>query len=361
MTTAAAQPHAPGPGRRRAARGTDVARLAGVSQKTVSRVLNNEPHVKDEIRRTVLQAARELGYRPNGAARALLSGRTNRIGVVALGSTLHGPASLLMGIERQARALGYGLSIVNTDEGDPDGVPRAVDALLEQGVDGVVVSEPIDLGPVYVTIDVPVLVLGSRRGLTAPTVVEPAGISEQAANDATRHLLDLGHRTVHHVMGPARWLDAQERLNGWRRALAEASAPVTEPVEGDWSPASGFAAGSRLAADPQLRAVFVANDDMAIGLIRALTAAGLHVPDDVSVIGVDDVPLAPYVNPPLTTMAQPFEEIARAGLSALVQAIEDPDGRATHEVRIPARLVLRGSTAAPRAPSPPARPQPVAP
>jgi len=337
----------PVPSRRRAARGTDVAQAAGVSQTTVSRVLNDEPHVKDEVRERVLAAARELGYRPNGAARALLSGRTRRIGVVALGSPLHGPASLVLGIEREARARGYALSIVNTDEDDADGVALAVDSLLRQGVDAIVLSEPIDLGPVDLVVDVPVLALGPLPGLRAPMLIEPVGISEQAAHDATRYLLDLGHPTVHHVAGPQRWLDAQARLAGWHRALTEAAVPVPEVQPGDWSAASGFAAGVQLARHTGVSAVFAANDDMAIGLMRALTAAGRRVPEDVSVVGVDDVPLAAYVNPPLTTMAQPFEAIASTGLASLIAAVEDPARAGDTQVRVPTRLVVRDSTAPP--------------
>src|SRR3954466_617748 len=141
--------------------GVDVARLAGVSQKTVSRVYNDEQYVSAEVRRRVRAAAEELGYRPNSAARTLVSGRTRSIGVVTLGTALYGPASLLLGIERAARDTGYALRVVNTREGDPAGVAGAVESLLEQGVDGIVVSEPIDEGSVPLRADVPVLVLGA--------------------------------------------------------------------------------------------------------------------------------------------------------------------------------------------------------
>src|SRR5690242_7895921 len=141
-------------------RSVDVARVAGVSQKTVSRVFNNEPYVSAAVRTRVLEAAEQLGYRLNNAARALASGRTRSIGVVTLGTALYGPASLLVGIERAVRGTGYALRVVNTLEGDPAGLAGAVESLLEQGVDGIVISEPIDEGPVSVRVDVPVLVLG---------------------------------------------------------------------------------------------------------------------------------------------------------------------------------------------------------
>src|SRR4051794_36181566 len=188
-------------------RSVDVALLAGVSQKTVSRVLNDEPYVSAEARRRVLEAAEQLGYRLNHSARALVSGRTRSIGVVTLGTALYGPASLLMGVERVVRDMGYALRVVNTMEGDPSGIARAVDSLLDQGVDGIVISQPIDEGDegggggAPLRVDVPVLVLGAPSSFTAPTVLTAGGRADLMACRATQHLLDLGHATVHHLAG----------------------------------------------------------------------------------------------------------------------------------------------------------------
>ena len=322
-----------------------MARLAGVSQKSVSRVFNDERYVSADVREKVLRAARELGYRPNSAARTLLSGRSHRLGVISLGTALFGPASLLVAIERAARPLGYSLSIVNTAEGDADGVTGAVDALLEQGVDGIVLSEPIDVGPIELLVDVPVLVLGQFPALIAPLVITSGTGADAPARAATEHLLGLGHRTVHHVAGPHRWYAARERTAGWRAALLDAGIEPPETVEGDWSAESGFAAGRKLCTDPSVTAVFASNDDMAIGVIRAMTLAGRTVPTDVSVVGFDDIPTAAYLNPPLTTIAQPFDAHATAGLSALVRGIEDPDARPTVDGSPTVDLVVRGTTA----------------
>ncbi|WP_251063343.1 MULTISPECIES: LacI family DNA-binding transcriptional regulator [unclassified Streptomyces] len=330
-----------------APRSVDVARLAGVSQKTVSRVLNGERYVSDEVRRRVLEAAEELGYRLNNAARALASGRTRSIGVVTLGTALYGPASLLIGIERAARDAGYALRVVNTLEGDPGGVVGAVESLLEQGVDGIVVSEPIDEGAVSLSVDVPVLVLGAPAAFGGPRVVAAGVGAELLARAATEHLLDLGHVTVHHLAGPQRWFAARDRLDGWRAALAARDREQPPVIEGDWSAASGYAAGRELAHDSSLTAVFAANDDMAIGLIRALADAGLRVPDDVSVVGFDDIPVSAYVTPPLTTVRQPFDAVAHDGLRLLVQAIEKPDVELPPPNDPPVELVLRASTAPP--------------
>lgn len=334
-----------------APRSVDVARLAGVSQKTVSRVFNDEQYVSAEVRRRVLEAAEELGYRRNSAARALASGRTRSIGVVTLGTALYGPASLLMGIERAARDTGYALRVVNTLEGDPGGIAGAMESLLEQGVDGIVISEPIDEGidegEVSLHVDVPVLALGAPPAFAGPRVVTAGVGADLLARAATEHLLDLGHATVHHLAGPQRWFAARDRLEGWRAALAAHGRNEPPVVEGDWSASSGYAAGRELASDRDVTAVFAANDDMAIGLIRALAEAGRRVPDDVSVVGFDDIPVAAYVTPPLTTVRQPFDAVAQTGLKLLVHAIENPHAEPLLASDPPVELVVRTSTAPP--------------
>jgi DNA-binding LacI/PurR family transcriptional regulator len=327
---------------------TDVARLAGVSQKTVSRVLNGEPYVKEEVRLRVQAAMRELGYRRNDAARALNSGRTKRIGVICLGTALFGPSTQLVAVERALRTTGYSVAIVNTLEGDT--IADAVEHLLEQGVDGIILSEPIDEGDgVPIEADLPVLSFGRLPGLSAKPSLVTGGDNVDAGRSATEHLLGLGHRTVWHVAGPQRWWAAQDRLAGWRQALAAAGAPEPPVLEGDWLPASGYAAGRELAANPDVTAIFVANDDMAIGVLRALAEAGRSVPGDVSVVGFDDIPSAAFLTPPLTTVPQDFDVHVDRGIANLVTEIESPTGdRSPLPEPPPLRLVVRHSTAAPR-------------
>ncbi|MFF9808339.1 LacI family DNA-binding transcriptional regulator [Streptomyces coeruleorubidus] len=332
-----------------APRSVDVAKLAGVSQKTVSRVYNDEPYVSADVRRRVLEAGEKLGYRMNHAARALASGRTRSIGVVTLGTALYGPASLLMGVERAVRDSGYALRVVNTVEGDPTGVAGAVDSLLEQGVDGIIVSEPIDDGhgeDLSARGDVPVLVLGSPP-LAVPGALAAGVGADLMARTATEYLLDLGHETVHHLAGPQRWYAARDRLEGWRSTLAARGRVIPPVFEGDWSASTGYTAGRELAADADMTAVFAANDDMAIGLIRALVESGRRVPEDVSVVGFDDIPVAAYVNPPLTTMRQPFDTVAQEGLKRLVHSIENPDAPPLPASEPPVDLVVRASTGPP--------------
>jgi DNA-binding LacI/PurR family transcriptional regulator len=330
-----------------APRSADVASLAGVSRKTVSRVLNNEPYVSEEVRRRVLDAAEQLGYRLNHAARALASGRNRSIGVVALGTAGYGTASLLVGIERAVRDAGYALRVVNTVDGEPEGIAGAVTSLLEQGVDGIIVSEPIVEGQVDVRVDVPLLFLGAPPAFTSARTLTVGVGAHQLARAATEHLLDLGHTTVHHLAGPSRWYASKDRVEGWRAALAARGAEEPPLLEGDWSPASGYEAGRALAGDDSVTAVFAAGDEMAIGLIHALREAGRRVPEDISVVGFDGNPVFAYVTPPLTTVRQPFDAAAREGIRLLVHAIEEPRTELPPVSEPPVELVVRGSTAPP--------------
>jgi DNA-binding LacI/PurR family transcriptional regulator len=306
--------------------------------------MNGEAYVSADVRERVLRAAADLGYRRNNLARALNSGRTNRIGVVTLGSALFGPSSIVIAIERAARSSGFTLALANTFEGDVGGIDNAIHSLMEEGVDGIILSEPIDEGPQSIAIDVPVLNLGRFRGLRAPQIFGPAGEFERSGYMATQYLLSLGHREIRHLAGPQRWWSARDRLEGWRRAMNEAHLPQAPCHTGDWSPASGYEAGRVLALDHDMTAVFAANDDMAIGLMRALTEAGRTVPGHVSVIGLDDIPQAAFIHPPLTTVAQEFDLVATRGFHQLVAQIEGlplDDADALERFR----LIVRQSTA----------------
>ncbi|MBE4741132.1 MULTISPECIES: LacI family DNA-binding transcriptional regulator [Streptomyces] len=330
-----------------APRSEDVARLAGVSRKTVSRVLNDEPYVSDESRRRVLAAAEELGYRLNHAARALASGRTRSIGVVALATAGYGTASLLVGIEQAVRDAGYALRVVNTPDGDPRSIAGALESLLEQGVDGIVVSVPIVEGDVPLGVDVPVLFVGAPPAFTAARTLTVGVGAHQLARAATEHLLDLGHTTVHHLAGPRRWYATKDRIEGWRAALAARGAHEPPVLNGDWSADSGYAAGLGLASDRSVTAVFAAGDEMAIGLIHGLRESGRRVPEDVSVVGFDGNPVFAYVSPPLTSARQPFEAASSEGIRLLLHAMEKPDTALPPANDPPVELIVRGSTAPP--------------
>ena len=319
----------------------DVARLAGVSHQTVSRVLNDHPNVRQQTRETVLAAISQLGYRPNAAARTLVTRRTRTLGVISFDTTLYGPASMVYGIERAA-GHSYFVSIASLPALDRRGVLGAVDRLLGQGVDGIIVIAPKTSAVAalsHIPPGVPLVAVGcgTRAPLTSVAVDNAAG-----AELATRYLLDLGHRTVHQVAGPSSWLDAQERVMGWRRGLRAARAAEPELMAGDWSSASGYQIGQQIAADPSVTAVLCGNDHMALGLLRALAERGRRVPADISVVGYDDIPESAFFLPPLTTVRQDFGELGRRALDLLVEMINGKGTPGT-VLRIPPHLVARSS------------------
>ena len=322
----------------------DVARLAGVSHQTVSRVLNEHPNVRPLTRERVLDAIRELAYRPNAAARALVTRRTHTLGVISIDSTLYGPAMMLDGIERAAQH-GYFVLIASLPALDRRSMMETVDRFLGHAVEGIIVIAPQTSAVAalsHVPPEMPLVAVGcgTRAPLTSVAVDNAAG-----ADTATRYLLDLGHETVYHVAGPSSWLDARERTDGWRAALREAGAPEPELISGDWSARSGYETGQKLARMTDVTAVFCSNDTIALGLIRALSEAGRRVPEDVSVVGFDDVPESGYFLPPLTTVRQDFSELGRRALASLVDRISG-GGTGSH-VRVPPEFVVRASAAPP--------------
>jgi DNA-binding LacI/PurR family transcriptional regulator len=323
----------------------DVARLAGVSHQTVSRVINDSAHVRPETRRRVLAAMRQLDYRPNPAARALVTGRSQTVGVVSFDTTLYGPASTLFAIEQAAHAAGYFITIVSLHALDRVSVLNAIERLRVQGVDGILVISPQESAAealVNLPADVPLVAVEAGPAGSVPVVaVDQFG----GAASATRLLLDLGHRTVHHVAGPRDWLEARERVEGWRSALAAAGADAPPVLTGDWSPRSGYQLGQRLAEQPGVTAVFVANDQMALGLLRALHERGRRIPEAVSVVGFDDIPEAQYFTPPLTTVRQDFAEIGRRSLALMLEMMEAAGDGPSSPAMVTPELILRSSTA----------------
>ncbi|MQY21241.1 LacI family DNA-binding transcriptional regulator [Nocardia macrotermitis] len=325
---------------------TDVAKLAGVSHQTVSRVLNDSPQVRAETRERVLAAVEALGYRPNAMARGLVSRRSKVLGVVTFDTVLFGPASMMLGIERAARAAGYGVSIAALETVDRPSVLAAINTLADQGVDGVIVIAPQQttasaLHSMPRQLVVVAVEAGQDAGLPAAVVDQFEG-----TRLAVHHLLELGHRTVWHVSGPAGWLEARDRAQGWRRALEAAGAEVPPMIGGDWSARSGYEAGLLLAAQTGVTAVFAANDQMALGLLRAFAERGIRVPEDISVIGFDDIPEAAYLTPPLTTMRQDFDEVGRRSMQLLLQLLES-DNDVPEPPPVVPTLVVRESTAPP--------------
>ncbi|KKD06714.1 LacI family DNA-binding transcriptional regulator [Streptomyces sp. WM6386] len=325
----------------------DVARLAGVSKQTVSRVLNDNPAVRPETREAVQAAMRSLGYRPSRSARSLASGRTRMLGVISFDAARYGPANILTAINTAAQEAGYLLSSIALDDtADHDTVTEAVDRLSAEGADGVIAIAPqhrVGRALADAGLDTPLVVMENEvRGSTPLATAD----SWAGARKAVEHLLRLGHDTVWHIAGPTGWTSADQRIGSWRETLTAAGAEIPELLVGDWSSDSGYETGRLLARRPDVTAIFASNDQMALGLLHALHEAGRRVPDDVSVVGYDDIPEAAHLLPPLTTVRTDFAEIGTRALRLLLDRI---DGRAEERTEpvIPVELIVRRSSGRP--------------
>ncbi|WP_433650514.1 LacI family DNA-binding transcriptional regulator [Micromonospora zamorensis] len=321
----------------------DVARAAGVSAQTVSRTLRDSPNVNAETRRRVLNAVEQLKYRYNGAPRLLSSGRSFTLGLVLLqAGGYYSRSAVTAGVEAAAGQAGYSVSIATLAELDTALMEKSLLKLSDQGVDGIIIAVPlisVTQRMEDITRDIPTVTVDGSRTTGARVL----GIDQhEAGRTATQHLLDAGHRQVWHVAGPDEWIEARQRRQGWQECLAAAGIDAPPALEGDWSPESGYRQGQILAMIPEVTAVFVASDEMAFGVIKALRERGRSVPQDVSIVSVDDIELAAYCHPPLTTVRQDFYRSGAAAVALLLGT--DEDG----EALTPATLIVRESTAAPR-------------
>ena len=324
----------------------DVARVAGVSHQTVSRVLNGHPSIRASTRERVVQAMDALHYRPNRAARALVTARSNTIGVLtSSAAALYGPVSSMGAIQNAGRAAGYYVTVAQLADLSAASIADGIDHLLSQAVEGVVVIAPQErvLDQIAASLDVPYVTLqaGAQYAEKELSVDQIAG-----ARAATRHLIDLGHRRIAHVSGPLGWIEAQARVRGFEEELRSAGLDVLPPIRGDWSAQSGYLAGLALLADHTVTAVFASNDQLALGVMHAARDLGRDIPGDLSIVGFDDIPECAHFCPPLTTVRQDFAELGRRCVARLVAEIESTEEPHPGNVQ-PAR-VIRASTAAPR-------------
>jgi DNA-binding LacI/PurR family transcriptional regulator len=336
---------------RRPASILDVAAAAGVSYQTVSRVINGHPSVRSTTRELVMAAIEELGFRPNRAARLLRGVHARSVTVLTSNTSLYGYQAAIQGIEEAARAAAFSVGVRVVDSDQPLEVAAAVKRATDPGGSLIVIAH--DQAGIMalsaVPPDIPVAAM-----VEAPAA-EPAPDKpwvwlddRKAAVEATRYLLSLGHRTVHYLAIPSS-THASQRQAGWRQALEETGAPVPAPVQCGWTPRSGYQTGQRLAADPEVTAVLCGNDDLALGVMRAMHAAGLSVPGDVSVVGFDDTPVAEFLTPPLTTVRLDFAELGRACF-ALLLSLTEPDEAQPRTRRPEPELVIRESAGPPPLP-----------
>jgi DNA-binding LacI/PurR family transcriptional regulator len=323
----------------------DVAHQAGVSYQTVSRVLNDSAALRPETRARVLAAIEELGFRPNPAARALATSRSRTIGVLSPESGLYGPTTSIQAIEVAARAAGYRVSVTSIDDRDGESILSGIDFLLRQSIEALVVLAPhrrvleaireLSIAVPYVTLEATELEDG--RGLSVD--------QSSGARLAVRYLIELGHTQILHLSGPADWIEAQARFDGYVQEMVSHELVPLVRVEGDWTADFGYRAGIELLARRDFTAVFCGNDQMALGFIHACVDRGARVPDDVSVVGFDDAPESAHFTPPLTTVRQDFVEIGRRAVAVLLAELQGQT-RFDHDPIAP-ELVVRASASAP--------------
>ncbi|WP_108248639.1 LacI family DNA-binding transcriptional regulator [Planctomonas deserti] len=326
---------------------TDVARLAGVSVTTVSRVLNGASQVSDRRRSSVLAAISELGYRPNEAARALVRGRQRMVGVLAANTDRYGFASSIRGIEEAARRRNMLVSITVVESEDPDDISSALDLVLSQPLTGIIgvafersVTVALDRLPPTMPVVAVTLAEDGHPDLPRTWIDD-----EQGGFIATSHLLDAGHETVHHLGFPN--IAHRGRTAGYRRALESRGARVPEMVPCGWTPQDGRRAVLESLRGDDVTALFCFNDDMAMGAMRAFHELGRRVPEDVSVVGFDDTPLSAVWTPSLSSVRIDFQELGRSAFE-LLTGMHDGRGDLRAVVQLPPLFVQRESSAPPR-------------
>ncbi|MDN4641318.1 LacI family DNA-binding transcriptional regulator [Agreia sp. PsM10] len=322
----------------------DVARLAGVSHQTVSRVINDAPNIRDETKQRVLDSMEQLQYRPNRAARALVTSRSRTIGILSASRTNYGPAASIQAIEDAANAAGYAVTTANIHGFESTSIVRAIDRLLDQAIEGLVVIAPqrrVFDTLAGMALRLPIVTLQSTgtdgdRSLSVDQIM--------GARLATRHLIELGHRSIYHLAGPQDWIEAEARMTGFLDEMNAQDMPTTAPFLGDWTAEFGYFAGRELLRVRDFTAIFAANDQMALGLMHAIRDARLDVPGDISIVGFDDIPDAAHFWPPLTTVRQDFPELGRRCVALLLGGL---DAGEQYDGIIAPTLVVRGSTGPP--------------
>ena len=341
----------------------DVARLAGVSHQTVSRVLNGHPSIRDVTKSRVLAAMDELQFRPSRAARMLSMRRSQTIGILAAAVGSHyGPASSVSAVEDAARERGYHSTVAHLASVAPGGISAAIEELLSQNVEGIVIVAPrtsVLSRLAALPMNVPIVAAqgdpGGAGGIPVAAIDQEAGVRMVLG-----YLIGQGHQRILHVAGPPDWNDAQSRLHAYKTVLQAAGLPWSPPLYGDWTADSGYEIGRALVRDVgagggsrlPFTAVFSSNDQMALGLIHAFRAAGLDVPRDISIVGFDDIPESAHFWPPLTTVRQDFRELGVRCVTMLMDAIrraEHPAARPDDAAAVPLpaepRLIIRTSVA----------------
>lgn len=323
----------------------DVAKLAGVSHQTVSRVVNNAQYIKPTTREKVEAAMKQLGYVPNAAARSLVTSKSKIVGILVSDVVYHGPARMMHAMEIAARDAGYFAISISVDPYDIESIERGVDHLRKIVIDGMLVMTPqsdsVSVVEKRVT-NIPVVYVDipPRQKIKTVSVDNYTG-----GKLATEHLVALGHKKILHIAGPERWFDSKPRRTSYEDVM-KSNGLIPLVAQGDWGTPTGYQVIDNWDFEKNpITAVFAANDLLALGVMRALRARGISVPEQVSVIGYDDTPEAPYFEPPLTTMHQDFAKLGRESMEFLIGTLEGTKPKKVKPL-VP-ELVVRGSTTRP--------------
>lgn len=323
-----------------------VAARAGVSHMTVSRVLNDAPNIRPDTKRKVLEAIAELNYRPNSAARALATQRNQRIGVLMEGNFAYGPTNTLRGIELAAGGANYSVTSVTMRSDESTSPREAIDQLTSQGIDGLCVIAPrstslSELRQLEVGVPIVVVKSGSDQTFVTVSVDQRMG-----TNLLVDHLAELGHRDILHLSGPLDWLDARARERAFHDRIKAWKLNDRPIVVGDWTADFAYDYARGLKRRPDYTAIFAANDEMALGLIHGFAERGIAIPDELSIVGFDDIPTSAHFLPPLTTVRQDFYGTGAKALEIVIAAAEGRE--VPTRTKLPIEFVRRQSAAAPR-------------
>jgi LacI family transcriptional regulator len=331
----------------------DVAQAAGVSTQTVSRVINSRPDVSPDTRKQVQQVITELGYSPNVIARSLSRGRTNTFGVVGFGLGYFGPSNILLGIEQKSNELGFSLLLSLLDGFDAAQIDGILSNLLARQVDGIIWAVPGnnrlvgELSGKFSEITVPVVYLNKSKSQNEMIVAMDNWLGGKLAS---QHLLEQGYQRIGIITGPPDWWEAQERERGWRDMIEEAGIDSSPQyiVNGDWSAASGEAGLHELIIKtPEIDAVFACNDQMALGALKTARQLGINIPQDLGVVGFDNIPEAAYFYPSLTTIHQNAEELGAMAVDQvcnIIHARQDGQDYKADVIWAKPRLIVRNSS-----------------
>jgi len=324
----------------------DVARLAKVSHQTVSRVLNKNPSIRPETKARVENAMESLGYRPNLAARALASSRTHMLGILSSDTDFTGPAAMVHYMEIAARQNGYFAVSVGIDANDPKSVNDGIEHFKKLAVEGIAFVTP--------QLEAVEQVRSQLKGIPVVTLDSMYRMDELAVSvdnfsggvTATSHLIELGHRNIVHISGPKGWFESTSRAAGYTSTMLTSNL-APQVIDGDWEISTGYRIGKELdVMGKGITAMFIANDRMALGFMHATREKGLSIPEDLSIVGFDDLDETAYSSPPLTTLRQDFKELGSRAMGLLIAEIA---GKPTKKMeRLVPDLILRKSTSIPR-------------